>query len=134
MKNNLLHIQFALAALLVLAQNSHAASWYLMAADVNVISQPKAASSMVKGSMAGPVRFTARGDFASRSECESDRTGMVQDWLKHSVIARGGWSRFGFTSPNVFIQCISDSDPRLSQSGGTRTMDILLQVRKFRGH
>jgi hypothetical protein len=128
-------MKFAIAALIALlfAPAASAETWYLMAADPKAISQPHAATSMAKGAVAGPIRFTSRGDFETRANCESDRTKLVQDWTRHSIIARGGWSHFGFTSPNVFAQCIAKSDPRLSKSAATPTMDILLQTRRVRG-
>jgi hypothetical protein len=136
MKNNptvkKLFTAAALAALLI-AQTAYAANWYLMAADVKTISQPHAASTMVKGSVAGPVHFTAQGESESREQCETDRHKLVQDWRRHSIVARGGWSQFGFTSPNVFAQCISADDPRLSKASGPPKMDILLHTRRLRG-
>ncbi len=48
-------------------------------------------------------------------------------------MARGGWSKYGFSSPNVFAQCTSAGDPRLSKvPGANPTMDILLQTRRIR--
>jgi hypothetical protein len=128
-------IRLAIAALtaLLFAQTAYAETWYLMAADVKVISQPKAASTMVKGAVAGPVHFSSRAEFESRSQCESDRHKLLQDWRRHSIVARGGWAKHGFTTPNVFAQCIGAGDPRLSKSSGAvPAMDILLQVRRIR--
>jgi hypothetical protein len=126
--------QFAIAALatLLFAQAAYAESWYLMAADPKAISEPKAASMMVKGAVAGPVHFISQGEFERRGECESDRHKLIQDWRRHSIIARGGWAKHGFTTPNVFAQCIGAGDPRLSKSGDNPSMDILLQTRRFR--
>jgi hypothetical protein len=127
--------QFAIAALalLLFARAAYAESWYLMAADPKVISEPKAASMMVKGAVAGPVHFVSQGEFDSRGQCESDRHQLIQDWRRHSIIARGGWAKHGFTTPNIFAQCISAADPRLSKSAGANpTMDILLQTRRVR--
>lgn len=103
-----------------------------MAADPKVIGQPKAASMMVKGAVAGPVHFTAQGRFDSRGQCESDRTKAIHEWRQHSVIAHGGWSMHGINSPNVFVQCISSGDPRLSKAADNPAMDILLQTRRVR--
>jgi hypothetical protein len=129
------HMIFGVAVLtlLLLSGTVQAATWFLMAADIKAISQPKAANMMVKGSVAGPIRFTAQGNFESRPECESRRQEMVQSWRHHSITARGGWARLGFTSPNVFAQCVSADDPRLSKaSGANPTMDVLLQTRRVR--
>ncbi|HKD68952.1 MAG TPA: hypothetical protein VKB84_19060 [Candidatus Binataceae bacterium] len=131
------HTRFALAALAVIlfAGTAYAETWYLMAADVKTISQPQAASMMIKGAVAGPIRFTSQGSFGSRAQCETERNKLAQDWQKHSIIARGGWSQHGFTSPNAFARCVPDHDPRLSTSNGaTPTMDVMLQTRRVRGH
>jgi hypothetical protein len=123
----------AIVATLLFAHAAYAETWYLMAADEKAISEPQAASTMVKGSVVGPVRFTARGEFESRSQCESDRHKLVHSWRQHSIVARGGWSKYGFTTPNVFAQCASAGDPRLKSSGANPTMDIMLQTRRARG-
>jgi hypothetical protein len=127
--------RFAIAALatLLFAQAAYAESWYLMAADPKVISEPRAASMMVKGAVAGPVHFVSQGEFGNRSQCESDRHKLIQDWRQHSIIAHGGWAKHGFTTPNIFAQCIGAGDPRLSKSSANPTMDILLQTRRVTG-
>ena len=126
--------QFAIFALVTLlfAGAAYAETYYLMAADPKVIGEPKAASMMVKGAVAGPVHFVSQGEFESRSQCEADRHKLIQDWRQHSIIARGGWAKHGFTTPNVFAQCISATDPRLKSAGPNPTMDILLQTRRTR--
>jgi len=122
---------------LVLVGVAHAETWYLMAADEKDLSEPHAAGVMSKGSTIGPVPFAAHGDFDSRNLCESDRRKLVDDWRKQSIIAHGGWARQGITSPSVFAQCVSDSDPRLMKApAGTNvrgpTMDVLLHARHRR--
>ena len=126
----------ALMALVVVGV-AHAETWYLMAADEKALSEPNAGSVMSKGSTIGPVRFAARGDFSSRNQCESDRHKLVDDWRKQTIITRGGWTQQGITSPSVFAQCVSDSDPRLMKApSGTNvrgpTMDVLLYARHRR--
>jgi hypothetical protein len=128
--------QVAIVAVVALlcARAAHAANWYLMAADEKAISQPDVAATMIKGSVTGPVRFTSRGEYESRARCESHRHKLVQSWRRHSIIARGGWAKHGFTSPNVFVQCISAADPRLARTpGAPPTVDLLLQPRRIRG-
>jgi hypothetical protein len=125
-KLTVVQAQLAIAALatLLFARAAYAETWYLMAADPEVISEPRAASMMVKGAVAGPVHFVSQGGFDSRSQCESDRHKLIQDWRQHSIIARGGWAKHGFTAPNIFAQCIGAGDPRLSKSSGPNpTMD-----------
>jgi len=119
--------------MLLFTRAAQAETWYLMAADPKVIGEPKAASTMIKGSVAGPVHFVSRGEFESRSQCESDRHKLVQDWRRHSITVHGGWARHGFTTPNAFAQCIGAGDPRLSKSaGGAPAMDVMLQARRVR--
>jgi hypothetical protein len=64
---------------------------------------------MIKGSVAGPIRFTSQGSFASRAQCESDRDKLVHDSQRHSITIRGGWSHYGFHSPNAFAQCVASA-------------------------
>ena len=122
---------------LVVAEVAHAETWYLMAADEKDLSAPQAASVMSKGSTIGPVHFAARSDFDSRSQCESDRRKLVHDWRKQSMITRGGWTQHGITSPNVFVQCVADGDPRLIKASAKAdvkgpTMDVLLHANRRR--
>jgi hypothetical protein len=123
----------ALLATVLFTGIAHAnTTWYLMAVDVKLISEPQAANKLSKGSMIGPVNFTSQGEFNSRHECESDRRKLIYDWRPHSVIARGGWARHGITTPNSFAHCISSSDQRLLKptpaidAMAGPTMDILL--------
>lgn len=126
----------AIVAAVLFAATAHAETWYLMAADEKVISEPQAANMMSKGSMVGPVHFASQGEFGSRHECETDRHQLIHGWRKHSIIARGGWAKHGINNPNAFAQCVSDADPRLVKSAAAadvktgRTMDILLHARR----
>jgi hypothetical protein len=126
----------AIFAMMLLAAAAQAETWYLMAADPDVISQPQAANMMSKGSMVGPVHFISQGEFNRRGECETDRHKLVHDWRRHSIIARGGWAKHGINNPNAFAQCVSDTDPRLAKSAAPGdvktgpTMDILLHARR----
>jgi hypothetical protein len=123
-------ILLAAVMTVLLTTVAYAESWYLMAADEKVISDRKAANMMDKGAVVGPVRFTSTADFSSRDDCETSRVELVQEWRKQSIIARGGWTKHGFTTPNVFAQCVSASDPRLKSATGVRYMTILLQSRR----
>jgi hypothetical protein len=126
----------AIFAAIVFAATAHAETWYLMAADEKVMSEPQAANMMSKGSMVGPVHFISQGEFNSRDECETDRHKLIHSWRQHSIIARGGWAKHGITTPNAFAQCISDADPRLVKSASAAgvktgpTLDILLHARR----
>lgn len=120
---------------MLFAREACAGTWYLMAADPHAMSNSKAASMLAKGSVAGPIPFTSSAAFASRHECETSRNKMLVQWRQYNVIQRGGWSRHGFTTPNGFVQCISEADPRLSKlpagssAEAPRTMEIMLQAR-----
>jgi hypothetical protein len=124
--------QIVLACLLTLLldQAAHAATWYLMAADVKVISQPKAANMMSKGAVVGPIHFASQGSYPSRDQCESARQKLLDDWRQYSIPARGGWNRYGFHTPNSFAQCVSSADPRVSK-GEVPTMDITLPKKRI---
>jgi hypothetical protein len=118
---------------LALATTAFAETWYLMAADEKTTSEPKAANMMAKGSLVGPLHFTSRGEFASRDQCEADRHKLLNDWRRHSIVARGGWSRRGFTTPNAFAQCLSAADPRLVKAADAPpSADLMLQVPRRR--
>ena len=129
-------VSMAIFAVMLLAAAAQAETWYLMAADPNVISQPQAANMMSKGAMVGPVHFSSQGEFNSRGECETDRHKLVHEWRQHSIIARGGWAKHGINNPNAFAQCVSGADPRLSKSAAAGdakavpAMDILLHARR----
>jgi hypothetical protein len=105
-------------AALFLASAAYAESWYLMAPDEKIISEPRAAMRMEHGTVFGPVEFIAREKFASRAECEPRRQQLIGKWWRLSVIKRGNWDQHRFTTPSVFVRCISASDPQLKQRGG----------------
>ncbi len=127
-------------AVLILSFCGHAAfaeTWYLMSANQQAMSNPKASSMLAKGSVVGPIRFTSTSGFASRQNCEISRRKALEQWRQSSVVQRGGWGKHGITTPNGFLQCIADNDPRLSKASAgnadaPRTMDILLPVRTRR--
>jgi len=123
-------ILLAAVMTVLLVTAAYAESWYLMAADEKVISDRKAASVMDKGAVVGPMRFTSTAEFSSRHDCETSRVKLVQEWRKQSIIARGGWAKHGFTTPNAFAQCVSASDPRLKLAAGVRYMSIMLQSKR----
>jgi hypothetical protein len=124
---------FATFLTISLASAAYAETWYLMAPDEKVISEPSAANRMSRGHVVGPIHFQSRADFSSRSECESAQKKLVGEWQKASVMTRGGWSRYRFYAPDVFILCVPSADPRLKESrSGTatsRSMNITLNKR-----
>lgn len=123
-------ILMAAVMTVILVTAAYAETWYLMAADEKVISDRKAANVMDKGAVVGPMRFSSKAEFPSRSDCEASRVKLVQDWRNQSVIARGGWTKHGFTTPNAFAQCVPASDPRLKLADGVRYMSIVLQSKR----
>ena len=131
---NLAAMPVAALILLGIAELAHANSWYLMAADEKKLSEPGVAAIMYRGSSVGPLSFVSRGAFKSRSQCELNRRKLIDDFRKRSVIAHGGWAKHGISSPSVFTQCVSDTDPRLVKmpagGDGRPTMDILLHTTK----
>ena len=104
----------ALTMLLVAAAQEQ--TWYLMAPDEKVVSDPGVAIRMEHGPVMGPLVFTSRDTFPSRPQCESARQKLVTDLRQLSVIKRGSWDRYGFTSPSVFTRCVKSDDPMLKRS------------------
>jgi hypothetical protein len=110
----------AIGLTMLLATAAQAQSWYLMAPDEKIISNPGVAIRMEHGPVMGPLEFTSRAQFSSRAECEPARQKLITDWRQLSVIKRGSWNKYGFTSPSVFVRCIPADDPQLKKpSAGT---------------
>jgi hypothetical protein len=128
----------AIGMVLVLGTNVHAGTWYLMAADLKIVSNPSVASRLYQGSRLGPLQLTSQGEFSSREECEPARKNLVNAWRKHSPTTRGGWDKFGITSASAFIRCVPDTDPHLTKSRAVEgseaapSMEIVLRVRPGR--
>ena len=106
----------SIALTIVWATVAHAETWYLMAPDEKIVSNPRVATRMEHGPVMGPLVFTSRDAFPSRAQCESARPKLVTNWRQLSVIKRGSWDRYGFTSPSVFIRCVQSNDPMLKRS------------------
>jgi hypothetical protein len=104
----------ALTMLLVAAAQEQ--TWYLMAPDEKVVSDPGVAIRMEHGPVMGPLEFISRAKFSSRAECEPARQKLVTEWRQLSVIMRGSWNKYGFTSPSVFVRCVPADDPQLKKS------------------
>jgi hypothetical protein len=104
---------------LPLTTAARAQMWYLMAPDEKVVSNPRVAIRMEHGPVVGPLEFTTRGRFSSREECEPERQKLVTEWRRLSVIKRGSWDRYGFTSPSVFVRCIRADDQQLKKSNAS---------------
>jgi hypothetical protein len=103
--------------------------WYLMAPDEKVVSNPGVAVKMEHGPVMGPLEFTTRKKFSSRAECEPARQKLVTAWRQLSVIKRGSWDKYGFTSPSIFVRCIRADDPQLKNS--TAGADALPSMETF---
>jgi hypothetical protein len=106
---------------MLLATAAHAETWYLMAPDEKILSNPKVAIRMEHGPVMGPLEFISRAKFSTRAECEPERQKLVTQWRQLSVIKRGGWNRYGFTSPSEFIRCVRGDDPQLKRATGADT-------------
>ena len=110
-----MRVLLAIALVLVMSTAVHAATWYLMAADIKAMSNPSVADRMSKGSRLGPLEFASEGAFPSREQCEPARDKLVEAWRKQSVNKRGGWDKYGIRSPTEFIRCVPDTDPHLTK-------------------
>jgi hypothetical protein len=125
---------FAIFLTISLASAAYAETWYLMAPDEKIVSEPSAAKRMSRGHVVGPIHFKSRADFSSRGECESAQKKLVGEWRQASVMTRGGWASYRFYAPDVFILCVPSADPRLKESRGgpanSRYMNITLNKRR----
>jgi hypothetical protein len=91
---------------------AHAGTWYLMAPDHKVMSEPEAALKMSRGSIVGPIHVTSTAEFSSQQKCEAARPRLIDDWRRRSVMTRSSWTRHGFNNPSDFILCVFAGDPR----------------------
>jgi hypothetical protein len=113
------NLVFATIAVTMLsAKTAQAQTWYLMAPDEKIVSNPSVANRMEHGPVIGPLEFTSRGKFSSRAECEPARQKLITEWRQLGVIRRGSWTKYGFHSPSAFIQCVAADDPQLKRSAG----------------
>jgi|GEM_PF-2002743 len=105
----------AIAVTMLLATAAQAQTWYLMAPDEKIVSNPRVAVRMEHGPVMGPLEFITRGKFSSRAECEPARQKLVTAWRQLSVIKRGSWDKYGFISPSSFVRCVPADDPQLKR-------------------
>jgi hypothetical protein len=116
----------AIAVTMLLATGAQAQTWYLMAPDEKIMSNPRVAVTMEHGPVVGPIEFTSRARFSSRAQCEPARQKLVTDWRLLSVIKRGSWDKYGFTSPSVFVRCVPSDDPLLKKmAAGTDALPVM---------
>jgi hypothetical protein len=131
-------IFLAMVFVLLMSTAVHAATWYLMAADVDEMSNPSVADRMSKGSILGPLQLTSQAEFPSREKCEPARDALVDAWRRRSVIKRGGWDKYGIATPAGFVRCVPDTDPHLTKSraddraGKGPSLDVLLRKGRVR--
>jgi hypothetical protein len=104
------------AVAMLLAIAAQLQTWYLMAPDEKIVSNPRVTIRMEHGPVVGPLEFTSRAKFSSRSECEPARQNLISKWRQLSVIKRGSWNKYGFTSPSVFVRCVPADDPQLKEA------------------
>jgi hypothetical protein len=104
-----------IAVTMLLATAAQVQTWYLMAPDEKIVSNPRVAVRMEHGPVMGPLEFTTRGKFSSRAECEPARRKLVTAWRQLSVIKRGSWDKYGFTSPSILVRCVPADDPQLKR-------------------
>jgi hypothetical protein len=108
-------VYMAIGLTMLLATTAQAQTWYLMTPDVKVMSNPMVAVRMEHGPVMGPLEFTSHAQFSSRAECEPARQKLIAEWWKLSVIKRGSWDKYGFTSPSAFVRCVSADDQKLKK-------------------
>jgi hypothetical protein len=129
-------ILLAVPLLIFFAATARAESWYLMTADAKVMSESDIVTTLSQGSKVGPIPLKSSAQFPSRESCEAARPDVINAWRKDSVMAKGSWNRHGYSSPTVFILCISDNDPRLAKSPSStenpRSMDLWLKPKGIR--
>ncbi len=106
----------AIGLIMLLATTAQAQTWYLMAPDQKIMSNPRVAVRMEHGPVMGPLVFTSRAQFSSRAECEPARQKLIGEWWKLSMIKRGSWDKYGFTTPAPFVRCVPADDPQLKKS------------------
>jgi hypothetical protein len=136
--NSMLRICPAVVLILMLSSSAHAGTWYLMAADLKVVSNPSVADRLYQGSRLGPLQLTSQGEFSSRDECEPTRKKLIDAWRKQSVTKRGAWDKYGINSPGGFIRCVPDTDPHLTKSSVNDpakegpSIEVFLRIRRVR--
>jgi hypothetical protein len=131
--SNLVFMAIALTMLLVTA--AQAQTWYLMAPDEKIISNPGVATRMAHGPMMGPLEFTSREKFSSRAKCEPARQKLITEWRQFSVVKRGSWNQYGFTSPSAFVRCVPADDPQLklpTGADGLPSMETFVNRPRYR--
>jgi hypothetical protein len=107
-----------IAVTMPLAVAAQTQTWYLMAPDEKILSNPRVTIRMEHGPVLGPLEFSSRAKFSSRAECEPARLELIKQWRQLSVIQRGSWNKYGFTSPSVFARCVPADDPQLKGAHG----------------
>ena len=106
----------AIAMTMLSAVHAQAQTWYLMAPDEKIMSNPRVSLRLLRGPVVGPLEFTSREKFPSREECEPARRKLITEWRQQSVMQRGHWARYGFNSPSPFILCIPDNNRHLKRA------------------
>jgi hypothetical protein len=132
----MLKLAFAAVAITMLSTTAaQAETWYLMAPKEKIVSEPRVAIRMERGPVMGPLEFISREKFSSRAECEPARQRLVTKWRQLSVIKRGSWDRYGFTSPSIFVRCTPADDPQLKRHEGPLaqpSMETFINRPRFR--
>jgi hypothetical protein len=118
-----------------LATAAQTSSWYLMAPNEKIVSNPRVVIRMEHGPVMGPLEFMVRGQFSSRAECEPERRRLITEWRQLSVIKRGSWNKYGFHNPGIFVRCVPSNDPQLRKSEGAEgspTMETFINRPSYR--
>lgn len=138
-KMTLNRILLGMFLMLLFVTPACAETWYLMAPDQKVMSEPEAATKVGRGAIVGPIHVTSTAEFPSQQKCEATRPRLIDDWRRRNVMTRGSWTRHGFNDPSDFILCISTRDPRLALGPyhiagihDVRSMDLWLPAKRTR--
>jgi hypothetical protein len=108
-------IMLALLAVTLMASPVLAETWYLMAPDPKSLQDPMVLHRMEQGMVTSSLQLTSRASFHSRAECEAARRKFAEDW-RNGRLNNMEWHQMGVASPDWFITCTSDSDPRMHKT------------------
>ncbi len=108
-------ILLALLGALILVSPALAETWYLMAPDPKVFKDPMVLHQMEQGMVTSSLQLHSVASFSSRGECEVARRKFANDW-REGRLTNMEWHQIGTTSPDWFVTCASQSDPRMINS------------------
>jgi hypothetical protein len=108
-------ILLALALSLVGISPALAETWYLAAPDPKELQDPMVLHQMEQGMVTKSLQLKSVASFPSRTDCEVARRKFADDW-RSGRLNNMEWHQIGTTSPDWFVTCVSDTDPRMTKS------------------